>query len=121
MAEHIVKSYEDELNSLAAECARLGGLAEAQLADAIRAVTRREPDLAGQVIQQDDRLDEIEAIIKIVDIQPPKIFVEVKFISTKNSDLLERGIRFYDPLTQKEFYQLFAIFNSFHQKWIIFL
>jgi phosphate transport system protein len=64
MSEHIVKSYEDELNSLAAECARLGGLAEAQLADAIRAVTRREPDLAGQVIQQDDRLDEIEADIE---------------------------------------------------------
>jgi phosphate transport system protein len=51
MSEHIVKSYEDELNSLAAECARLGGLAEAQLADAIRAVTRREPDLAAEVIQ----------------------------------------------------------------------
>ena len=64
MSEHIVKSYEDELNSLAAECARLGGLAEAQLADAIRAVTRREPDLAAAVIQQDDRLDEIEADIE---------------------------------------------------------
>jgi type IV pilus assembly protein PilQ len=40
------------------------------------------------------RLDEIENIIKTVDIQPPLIFVEVKFISTKNTDLLERGIKF---------------------------
>ena len=29
MNEHIVKSYEDELNSLTAECARMGGLTEA--------------------------------------------------------------------------------------------
>lgn len=64
MNEHIVKSYEDELNSLAAECARLGGLAEAQLADALDSVVRRDPDLAGKVIQQDDRLDEIEADIE---------------------------------------------------------
>lgn len=40
------------------------------------------------------RLDEIENIIKIVDVQPPLIYVEVKFISTSNSDLLERGIKF---------------------------
>ena len=31
MNEHIVKSYEDELNSLAAECVRMGGLTEAQV------------------------------------------------------------------------------------------
>ncbi len=40
------------------------------------------------------RLDEIENIIQLVDIQPPLIYVQVQFISTANSDLLERGIRF---------------------------
>jgi len=40
------------------------------------------------------RLDEIERIIKLVDVRPPLIYVEVKFISTTNSDLLERGIKF---------------------------
>ena len=40
------------------------------------------------------RLDEIENIIKLVDVQPPLIQVEVKFIVTNNTDLLERGIRF---------------------------
>lgn len=64
MNEHIVKSYEDELNTLAAECARLGGLAEAQLADALQTVVRRDPELADRVIQQDDRLDEIEADVE---------------------------------------------------------
>ncbi len=40
------------------------------------------------------RLDEIENIIRLVDVQPPLIYVQVQFISTANSDLLERGIRF---------------------------
>jgi phosphate transport system protein len=64
MNEHIVKSYEDELNALGAACARLGGLAEAQLGDAVDAVVRRDPALATKVLQQDDRLDEIEADIE---------------------------------------------------------
>jgi type IV pilus assembly protein PilQ len=45
------------------------------------------------------RLDEIESIIKLVDVQPPLIHVEVKFISTDNTDLVERGIRFDQPNT----------------------
>ncbi len=40
------------------------------------------------------KLDEIQEIIERVDVQPPQIYVEVKFISTSNSDILERGIRF---------------------------
>jgi len=64
MNEHIVKSYEDELNTLGAACARLGGLAESQLGDAVDAVVRRDPALATKVLQQDDRLDEIEADVE---------------------------------------------------------
>ncbi len=37
MQSHIVTSYEDELNHLTAEVARMGGLAEAQVADSISA------------------------------------------------------------------------------------
>ena len=37
MNEHIVKSYEDELNTLTADCARMGGLTEAQVGDALDA------------------------------------------------------------------------------------
>ena len=36
MPEHTVKAYGDELNQLTAEVARMGGLAEAQVADATR-------------------------------------------------------------------------------------
>jgi phosphate transport system protein len=64
MNEHIVKSYEDELNSLAAECVRMGGLTEAQVADAVSAVVKRNQDLAALVVGRDDKLDEAERDIE---------------------------------------------------------
>jgi phosphate transport system protein len=64
MNEHIVKSFEDELNSLTAECARMGGLTEAQVADAVTAVVKRNQELASQVVGRDDKLDEAERDIE---------------------------------------------------------
>ncbi|MDB5434127.1 MAG: phoU [Phenylobacterium sp.] len=64
MSEHIVKSYEDELNSLAAECVRMGGLTEAQVADAVNAVVKRNQELAASVVGRDDKLDEAERDIE---------------------------------------------------------
>jgi phosphate transport system protein len=64
MNEHIVKSYEDELNSLAAECARMGGLCEVQVADAVNAVVKRNQELAASVVARDDKLDEAERDIE---------------------------------------------------------
>ena len=64
MNEHIVKSYEDELNTLTAECARMGGLTEAQVGDGIDAVVRRDTTLAEAVVARDERLDVLEADIE---------------------------------------------------------
>jgi phosphate transport system protein len=64
MNEHIVKSYEDELNSLAAECVRMGGLCEAQVADAVSGVVKRNQELAASVVVRDDKLDEAERDIE---------------------------------------------------------
>ncbi|MFN3523829.1 MAG: phosphate signaling complex protein PhoU [Phenylobacterium sp.] len=64
MNEHIVKSYEDELNALTAECARMGGLTEAQVADGLEAVVKRDQQLAGVVVSRDERLDGLEADIE---------------------------------------------------------
>jgi phosphate transport system protein len=64
MNEHIVKSYEDELNTLTAELTRMGGLTEAQVADAIAAVTRRNQELATAVVSRDDKLDVAEGEIE---------------------------------------------------------
>ena len=57
MNQHTVKAYGDELNQLTAEVARMGGLAEAQVADAVDSVARRDVALARAVVERDTRLD----------------------------------------------------------------
>ncbi|MCF8506497.1 MAG: phosphate signaling complex protein PhoU [Caulobacter sp.] len=64
MNEHIVRSYEDELNQLAAEVVRMGGLAEAQVGDSIQAFARRDVPLAQAMIGRDVKLDAMEADIE---------------------------------------------------------
>ncbi len=64
MNEHIVKSFEGELNGLTAETARMGGLTEAQVADGLDAVLKRDSGLAEQVVARDEKLDVLEAEIE---------------------------------------------------------
>jgi phosphate transport system protein len=64
MHPHTVKTYDEELDQLAAETVLLGGLAEAQVADAVEAVARRDIALAQSVVTRDIRLDELEKDIE---------------------------------------------------------
>src|SRR5436190_5696818 len=60
MTDHIVTSYQEELNTLTAECARMGGLTESQVTDAVAAVVKRNKALASAVVGRDDGLDAAE-------------------------------------------------------------
>jgi len=64
MPQHTVKAYGDELNQLTAEVARMGGLAEAQVADAVDSVARRDIALARAVVERDARLDAMQRDIE---------------------------------------------------------
>lgn len=64
MTEHTLKFYGEELIQLKAEVARMGGLAEAQVADAVRAVADRDVYLAETLIGRDERLDEMQREIE---------------------------------------------------------
>ena len=64
MNQHTVKAYGDELNQLTAEVVRMGGLAEAQVADAIESVARRDVALAKAVVERDNRLDALHRDIE---------------------------------------------------------
>jgi len=64
MTQHTVKAYGDELNQLTAEVARMGGLAEAQVADAVASVARRDVELAQAVVERDARLDALHREIE---------------------------------------------------------
>ncbi len=58
--EHTLKFYGEELDQLKAEVARMGGLAEAQVGDAIEAVSQRDVPLAEAVVGRDHRLDQLD-------------------------------------------------------------
>ena len=64
MTEHTLKFYGEELDQLKAEVARLGGLAEAQLGDAIDATANRDVGLAQSVIVRDQKLDALQKEIE---------------------------------------------------------
>ncbi|MDA8229849.1 MAG: phosphate signaling complex protein PhoU [Magnetospirillum sp.] len=60
MTEHTVRSYDQELALLTTIIARMGGLAEAQLAAAVQALGKRDTELGTRVVAADARLDELE-------------------------------------------------------------
>jgi phosphate transport system protein len=59
-SEHIVKSFDDELRHLHLVIARMGGLAEEQLANALSAISEQDSSLAMQTVQSDAKVDELE-------------------------------------------------------------
>jgi phosphate transport system protein len=63
-SEHIIKSYDEELQRLDNALTQMGGIAESQLGAAIEAVTKRDSDLATEVIEGDVRVDNLEREIE---------------------------------------------------------
>jgi phosphate transport system protein len=92
MADHIIKSYDDDLNRLSKMIVEMGGLAESQLAAAIEAVVTRDSELAREVIAGDARVDQLERdldnlAIRLLALRQPmardlrEIFVALKIAS----------------------------------------
>src|SRR5216684_8054736 len=59
-AEHIIKSYDEELGRLNKMIVEMGGLAESQLASAIEAVAKRDSALAARVVAGDVKVDQLQ-------------------------------------------------------------
>ena len=57
--QHIVKAYGDELAQLDRSIVEMGGLTETQIESAIRALVSRDPELARKVIDDDDKVDDL--------------------------------------------------------------
>lgn len=64
MSEHTLKFFGEELAQLKAEVARMGGMAEAQVADAVQAVAKRDVALAHALVARDERLDALQRDIE---------------------------------------------------------
>ena len=63
-AEHIVKSYQNELNRLKSLIVDMGGMVEHQVADACEAVINRDAEAATQAVAQDPKVDAAEREIE---------------------------------------------------------
>lgn len=61
--DHIVKSFDEELRKLREQILAMGGRAEAQLADAITALAKRDSDKAARVIESDKGIDALEMTV----------------------------------------------------------
>ncbi len=94
--QHIVRAFDEELARLTSAIVEMGGLAERQVADALRALSGRDVDLAAQVIQTDKKVDELEEridqdVIKLLALrQPMAIDLRMIAMALKISNDLER-------------------------------
>jgi phosphate transport system protein len=63
-AEHIVKSYEQELKRLGSLLTAMGGMVEHQVADALAAVVNKDSNAAAQAVEADPNVDAAEREIE---------------------------------------------------------
>jgi phosphate transport system protein len=96
MAEHIVRSYDTELQNLRRRISEMGGIAEKMLIDSISALVRSDVPLAQAVIAADGRLDilqrEVEenAIVTIARRQPLAVDLRETISAIRVSGDVER-------------------------------
>ena len=64
MNEHIVTSYEGQLQSLNNTIIKMGALAESQFANSIISLQKNDPDIVDRIIGKDERLDDYEKKIE---------------------------------------------------------
>ena len=94
--ERIVKSFGEELERIDLLIVEMGGLAETQLALAIRALVRRNTELANQVRDSDVRIDDLEReinerIVRMLALRQPMAGdLRVAIAALKISNDLER-------------------------------
>ena len=94
--DHTVTAYDRELEDLRSTIARMGGLAEAQLAAAIDALYKRDTEAAGAVIKADKEIDALEseaekkAIASLVKRQPMADDLREIVAALKMSSEIER-------------------------------
>ena len=96
MSEHIVKSFTEQLDALSNGVAQMGGLVEAQLANAIEAIAKRDAGLAELAISSDERVDKLqqtveEQALKVLALrQPMAVDLRATLAAIKIASELER-------------------------------
>jgi phosphate transport system protein len=93
---HIVKSYEDELQSLNDNLIKMGSLVETQLSDSMEAIIKVDKEAAENIIRNDEKINELRATIEeqivtvLVKRAPMAIDLRLTISTLKISSDLER-------------------------------
>ena len=96
MSEHIVTSYESQLQNLNNTIIKMGALAESQFADSVMTLQKNNPDIVDRIVGKDERLDDFEKKLEslVIDLialrQPLAIDLRETVSSMKISSELER-------------------------------
>jgi phosphate transport system protein len=96
MADHTSTAFDEDLRELSSRLAEMGGLAERLVADSMRALVKRDTDLAQRVIASDVQIDlllrEIEekAVLTIARRQPMAVDLREIMAALRISNDLER-------------------------------
>lgn len=61
---HTVKAFDQDLDQLRASIAQMGGLAEDAIAESMRALMQRDIEAANRVIENDKKIDALEAVVE---------------------------------------------------------
>jgi len=64
MTEHTVRSFSADLEELSGDIARMGGLAEDMLSDAVQAIASRDLALADTVVARDPQVDALQVEVE---------------------------------------------------------
>lgn len=122
-SDHIVKSYDEELNHLNESILKMGGLSEALLADALDSVTRRDPELAERTIADDHKIDDLETeidqlVVRLLALRQPmaadlrnivaalKISSDIERIGDYGANVAKRAIPLCDAQTVKPLFTI---------------
>lgn len=96
MPEHTLKRFDEELERLSATISEMGGLAESQFAQALRALRERDTEIAEKVIVEDPRVDALDVAVQEQTVrllalrQPMAVDLRVILSSIKIAAALER-------------------------------
>jgi phosphate transport system protein len=64
MTDHTVKAFSEKLEALTTTIAQMGGMAEAQLANAIEAIAKRDTHLAESAVGGDKQIDQLQQAVE---------------------------------------------------------
>jgi phosphate transport system protein len=96
MTDHILKAFDVDLQELSRQVAEMGGLAEREVADAVRALTKRDIELASRVVASDPAIDSLQreieekAILTIARRQPMAVDLREVMAALRVANDLER-------------------------------